>query len=409
MPNNAYTESLDWLFSQFPSYQTQGASAYKPDLGNIEALCSLLGNPEKSLRFIHVAGTNGKGSVSCMLASILKESGERTGLFTSPHIIDFRERIRINGEVIPEEDVINFCKLIQEISKDLQPSFFEITFAMALWHFKRSKCSICVIETGLGGRLDATNCVMPLVSVITNISLEHTQFLGNTLSAIAREKAGIIKPSIPVVIGECLSESEPVFQEVAMQKNAQLIDCSGLPFSEEYDLPLLGDYQKTNFRTVLQTLEVLKMYDLTCSREAIQSGLSNLHKNTGFFGRMQLIQKEPLILLDVSHNAAGIQQTLDTIHKLNKGKLHLIYGSSSDKDVHSIVKLFPSNASVAFCTFKNLRSLTVEEFEKLNDEFCVKHPIYEDLNMAIEDISLKLDSQDTLLIFGSFFLIADYF
>ncbi|MEY4603412.1 MAG: hypothetical protein RIT43_704 [Bacteroidota bacterium] len=409
MLSNAYQQTIDWLFSQFPSYQTQGASAYKPDLGNIRDLCAALGNPEKDLRFIHVAGTNGKGSVSCMLASILKESGERTGLFTSPHIIDFRERIRINGEVISEEAVIEFCEFIKQTSNNILPSFFEISFAMALWHFKKNKCTICVIETGLGGRLDATNCITPLVSVITNISLEHTQFLGNTLSAIAGEKAGIIKPNIPVVIGECIPETNPVFQTVATHTHSLLIDCTPLPYPEDYDLPLLGDYQKINFRTVVQTLEVLKMYQITCSRSEIQLGLDHLQENSGFFGRMQVICRKPLILLDVSHNAAGIEKTLETVQRLNQGKLHLIYGSSSDKDIHAILKLFPKDASTNFCTFRNARSLTVTDFHELMSEIKLGCPVYEDLKTAIQSVSEKMNSTDTLLVFGSFFLIADYF
>lgn len=409
MPNKAYQTTISWLFKQFPSYQNIGGSAYKPDLGNIQTLCSFLQHPEKKLRFIHVAGTNGKGSVSSMLASILTESGQTTGLFTSPHLLDFRERIRINGKMISESDVVTFCNIIRSQEWNVTPSFFEITFAMALWYFQRNNCTLCVIETGLGGRLDATNIIQPLISVITNISLEHTQFLGHTLSAIAGEKAGIIKMNVPVVIGECTSETNQVFQAVAKHTHSQLIDCTPLPFPKDYDLPLLGDYQKINFRTVLQTLEVLKMHQINCTRQEIQYGLNHLHENSGFFGRMQVICKKPLILLDVSHNAAGIEQTLETIQSLNQGKLHLIYGSSSDKDIHSILRLFPRDASTNFCTFRNVRSLTVTDFFELKSELNLSCPVYEDVKTAIKSVSEKMNSSDTLLVFGSFFLVADYF
>jgi len=210
---NSYKETLDWLFEQFPSYQLVGASAYKPDLKNVSQLIEILGHPEKQLKFIHVAGTNGKGSTSSMLASILTESNEKVGLFTSPHIVDFRERIRVNGKMISEQQVIDFCNLMLQTDLSFEPSFFEITFAMALSHFQKENCSICVIETGLGGRLDSTNIIVPIVSVITNIAIEHTQFLGNTIESIAREKAGIIKPNVPVIIGETNNESKPVFRK----------------------------------------------------------------------------------------------------------------------------------------------------------------------------------------------------
>jgi dihydrofolate synthase/folylpolyglutamate synthase len=409
MQNNSYSETISWLFEQFPSYQQIGASAYKPDLGNIRELCGFLDHPEKKLKFIHIAGTNGKGSVSSMLGSILTESGQKTGLFTSPHLIDFRERIRINGEMIPESEVVNFCSRIRQHNWSIAPSFFEITFAMALWYFEKQEATICVIETGLGGRLDATNIIDPLVSVITNISLEHTQFLGNTLDAIAREKAGIIKKNRPVIIGESIEETAKVFSNIARQHSSRLIDCTTLPLSDQFEAPLLGNYQKRNLRTVLQTLDVLRSLQIETSDEAIRKGLNELSKNTGFMGRMQIISTSPLSILDVSHNEDGIVKTLETVRHLNKGKLHLIYGTSADKDYPKIVSLFPKDATVHFCTFRNQRTLSAEQFQQLNRQMHTQNPVYQDIKTAYKEVRSQSATDDTILIFGSFFLVADFF
>jgi dihydrofolate synthase/folylpolyglutamate synthase len=409
MPNNAYQSTITWLFEQFPSYQNIGYPAYKPDLGNIRELCSFLDHPEKNLRFIHVAGTNGKGSVSSMLASILTESGQKTGLFTSPHLIDFRERIRVNGEMISESDVVSFCDLIRSYKWDDTPSFFEITFGMALWHFYKQGTTICVIETGLGGRLDATNIIQPIISVITNISLEHTQFLGNTLTEIAREKAGIIKMNTPVVIGESTTETAPVFNQIANERFAPLIDCTNSHTNIQYKPPLLGNYQHTNLRTVLQTLRVLNSIGMVINDTQIEAGLLHLQKNTGFMGRMQVVSKDPVIILDVSHNEDGILKTLESLANMNQGELHIIYGSSSDKDYKKIVSLFPKNAQLNFCTFKNQRSLTLGQFEQLNRDLSANHSIYTDVNQALTMVNSVAKKQDTILIFGSFFLAADFF
>ena len=409
MPNNSYNATIEWLFEQFPSYQNIGASAYKPDLGNIRALCSFLGHPEKKLRFIHVAGTNGKGSVSSMLASIRTESGQKTGLFTSPHLIDIRERIRIDGKKITEAQVVNFCERIRQHPWNVSPSFFEITFAMALWHFLEQGTTLCVIETGLGGRLDATNIIQPLISVITNISLEHTQFLGNTLTSIAREKAGIIKQDTPVVIGESNNETASVFKEVSALNSSPLLDCTGLPEITEFQAPLLGDYQRTNLKIVINSLNVLRSMGIETTKDQIQNGLAKLHQHTGFTGRLQIIRNEPLTLLDVSHNEDGIRKTLDSVTKINRGKLYLIYGTSSDKEYEEIMTLFPKDALINYCTFRNQRSLSFDEFKKLNKKNNTEHPVYQDVKSALKEITQYAHAEDTILIFGSFFLIADFF
>jgi dihydrofolate synthase/folylpolyglutamate synthase len=408
MQPNSYRETIDWLFLQFPSFQAIGASAYKPDLGNIRLLCALFENPEVELSFIHIAGTNGKGSTSSMLASILTESGEKVGLFTSPHIIDFRERIRVNGIMISEKNVIAFCDTLRNAKLKFEPSFFEITFTMALIHFRAEKCSICVIETGLGGRLDATNIISPLLSIITNISLEHTQFLGNTLTEISREKAGIIKPKIPVVIGETTAETKIVFAEFAKKNDSEVIWCEDIPLDPRFKTPLLGKHQRINLHTVICALNQLKTRFLI-SETAINAGLTNLFQNTGLIGRMQVIESCPLTILDVSHNVDGVKKTLETIETINKGKLHIIYGTSSDKNYIEIVSLFPKNAQINFCTFTSQRSLSLNEMELLGKKMNLSPLYFTNIKEAIKTIQTSANKDDTILAFGSFYLISDFF
>lgn len=409
MESKSYPETIDWLFQQFPSFQAIGAAAYKPDLGNIIHLLEQLGNPEKELRFIHIAGSNGKGSTSSLLASILKESGEKVGLFTSPHIQDFRERIRVNGQMISEQAVIDFCQPFLNNQLTIEPSFFEITFAMALEHFKTKGCTICVIETGLGGRLDATNCITPLLSVITNISLEHTQFLGNTLEEIAFEKAGIVKPSVPVIIGETTEETKDVFTQQAELRNSSIHWAEAFISNELYHFPLFGSYQRKNFRTVQCSLEILTQNGFSITHETIQRGLDHLAENTGFYGRMQLVSKEPNLILDVSHNVDGIQKTLESIQQINQGQLLIIYGTSSDKNYEEIVELFPSDSKLYFSTFRNQRSISIEQIEELIKKKQLDATIFTNVKEAIKAAQLTANKEDTILVFGSFFLISDFF
>jgi dihydrofolate synthase/folylpolyglutamate synthase len=404
-----YQDSLSWLFNQFPSYQNIGANAYKPDLGNIRQLCAFFDNPHEKLQLIHVAGTNGKGSVCSMLSSILTESGEKTGLFTSPHIHDFRERIRINGEMISEEDVVSFCDTLRASKLDFEPSFFEITCCMALVHFQKNACSIAVIETGLGGRLDATNIITPILSIITNISLEHTQFLGNDVASIAREKAGIIKKNVPVVIGKTDQHTRGVFQEKANTEHAEITFCDELPLPDYAELMLLGTYQQENLRTVLEAINILNSSGFSLTDKVIRKGLEQVQQHTGIFGRMEVIDTAPLTILDVSHNVDGIERSLDFIQSQLKGKLYLIYGSSGDKDITSILPLFPKGASLAFCAFSNVRSLTVEQLEDLAASIHPVPDIYTNIHRALEEVLKKASADDTVFVFGSFFLISDYF
>jgi len=398
-------DALDWLFQQFPSYQLLGSKAYKPTLENTEQIVASLGNPEKSLRFIHVAGSNGKGSVCAYLASILKESGLKVGLFTSPHIAHFSERIRINGVPISQEEIETFVANIRATPYSFSPSFFEITFGMALQHFKNNGCDICIIETGLGGRLDATNVIVPELSVITSISLEHTQLLGDTLEAIAIEKAGIIKETVPVVIGRGCDETRSTFEENARLKNAPLISTKTLPqrYQNHFDV----DYQIENFETVLAALE---HFDPSIEEATIVRGIEQLSANTGFYGRMQIVSTNPTVYYDVSHNTAGMKATFEAILSKVKGELHVIYGSSNDKDLSSIKKVFPLGIHFYGAQFRNERSLKRSEIEAQFNEIGFKSATYYDAGpMAMKVAQSRASEQDIILVIGSFFLLSDFF
>lgn len=396
-----YDSCIDWLFQQFPSYQFKGASAYKPGLENTLALLDAFDSPQESLKFIHVAGTNGKGSTCSFLTSLLVEKGEKVALFTSPHVYDFRERIRINGVEISQQFVIDFCERIKTINFDFAPSFFEITLAMALCYFQEENCSIVVLETGLGGRLDATNVVVPIISIITNIGIDHTQFLGDTLEAIAFEKAGIIKENIPIVIGQRQLETTPVFEKVAEAKNAPIY------FAEEIELPLkieLQGYQAKNLKNALVGLSLLSY---SISQNDLDNAIRNLKKNSGLFGRMEKFQDNPTIILDVSHNKEGIEATLNSLPLSDKTKLTILFGASQDKDIDAMIELFPKNAEIHLCTFQNERSQSIERLTEIKEKNSSVLAVHQDVNRAISELSEQMQPTDLLLIIGSFFLISD--
>jgi dihydrofolate synthase / folylpolyglutamate synthase len=400
-----YPETIHWLFQQFPAYHNLGAQAYNPGLKNIEELSAFFDNPEKELRFIHVGGTNGKGSVSNMLASILTESDETVGLFTSPHLFDFTERIRINGNPIDEQFVIEFCEKVRNHSWSIEPSFFEITWMMALAYFRQNSCSIVIAEVGLGGRLDATNIIQPLISVITNIGLDHVAILGDTRAKIAFEKAGIIKKNTPIVIGEVDEETFPVFEAAAKEQDAEII----IP-SKDLQLPkdIIG-YQMGNYTIVSAVCDYLDHIGFNCKQTIREKGILNLKTNTGFFGRMEIIDHSPLTIVDCAHNAEGIQALFHSIKELNKGTLHCIYGTSSDKDLDTILKEFPKDAYFYFTTFSNPRSILMEDLIQQMDSHTEKKLFFNSPITAFRKAQESANKADTILIFGSFFLVHDFF
>lgn len=403
-----YPEAIDWLFQQFPAYQKIGASAYKPDLDNIISLCAYLEIDHAQLKFIHVAGTNGKGSTSSMLASTFMEKGFTTGLFTSPHILDFRERIVVNGHQIPEARVIAFCEQIQSSALPVEPSFFEITWALALVWFIEMNCEMCVIETGLGGRLDSTNIISPVLSVITNISLDHTAILGNTLPQIAFEKAGIIKPNTPVVLGTYTAETLPVFQEVAKGRKADLFLAENYAGTNAF-VSFPNTYSWENERTVRRAFEVLAKIGYPFTATEIEVGILNITPNTGFRGRFQVIAREPLTIVDVAHNEDGIRQMLKTLSHFQQGTLHIVYGTSSDKDLSHILQLFPQDARYFMTEFSSERSAKIDQLELYATQNGLNAKYFLKVSEAVESAQLSANKEDTILITGSFFLVSDFF
>lgn len=403
MKFETYTQAVSWLFDQFPSYQHQGASAYKPGLKNTTDLLQALTIESKSMNIIHVAGTNGKGSTCSYMSSILTENNEKVGLFTSPHIFDFRERIRINGVQIDETSVVHFCQRVIDLELDFEPSFFEVTFAMAIDHFQRNHCSYAVIETGMGGRLDSTNVLQSNIAVITNIGLDHTQFLGETISEIAFEKAGIIKSHQPVVIGQTQDELATIFRQKAISQGAQIYfaDKEKWGILDKIELPAL---QKTNLRTALCSLEKL---NVTVSEETLKKALQNVFQNTGLFGRLTKVHEKPLIYLDVSHNQDGIQATLSDLENITFDKLHIIYGASQDKNASSILSLFPENTRIHLCEFRNNRSLKEAELLSLKQVDHRISSVSNNVNSTVKKLMLEVPKQDLILVTGSFFLLAD--
>ena len=395
--SSTYQESIAWLFSRFPSYQNLGAAAYKPGLERVYQLLEILDIDAHQIPSIHIAGTNGKGSTAAYCSSLLIEQGYKVGLFTSPHIYDFSERIRVNGLPISQSAVIAFCRRYQTLNVDIDASFFELTFALALAHFQTENCDYIVIETGLGGRLDATNILMPKVSVITNIALDHQDLLGDTIAQIAQEKAGIIKQKTPVVIGDKSLATQTIFQEKASLLNAPIYFSEDIQF-EISQLPLLG-YQKNNFNTALLALQKI---GFEFSPDQQLSSLENLRSNTGFFGRLDVIQTNPKIIIDVSHNPAGITATLPLIENECEGQLYILYGAAKDKDASEILTLFPNHAAVAACIFSNPRSKNLQEWQSLGVQ-----TVYNNLPQALEDIKKQMQPTDLLWVTGSFFLISD--
>lgn len=402
-----YQETVDWMFNQLPMYQLQGASAYKKDLTNTVLLVNYLQNPERDLKCIHVAGTNGKGSTSHMLASILQEAGYKTGLYTSPHLKDFRERIKINGNEILEAFVAEFITRHQPFFESNQLSFFEMSVGLAFDYFKKEAVDIAIIETGMGGRLDSTNIITPLVSVITNIGLDHTQFLGNTFEAIAYEKAGIIKSGVPVVIGEYTSETKPVFMGKAKEMSAEIYFASEL-ISEDYASVLLGAYQFHNKKTVLQAIRVLQAYsNFHCSDKHVREGLLNVIENTGLYGRWQQLNEFPKVICDTAHNTHGLKLVLEQVSNEKFDRLHIVLGVVNDKDLDAILPLFPKDAQYYFCRPNIFRGLDENILRSKASDYNLNGAAFNSVSEAYQNALENAAASDFIYIGGSTFVVAE--
>ncbi len=424
-----YNETLNWMFNKLPMYQRIGASAYKADLNTTIEIINYLDNPQDSFKSIHIAGTNGKGSTSHSLASVFQEAGYKTGLYTSPHLRDFRERIRINGEMIPENDVVDFIEKHKDKLEELELSFFEMTVAMAFDYFRKEKVDIAIIEVGMGGRLDSTNVIKPELCVITNISLDHVKFLGENEEQIATEKAGIIKPETPIVIGETQKDSKNVFINTAKEKNSpiffadQIMDCrKDNTYSIEYQkfdiyknettylkdvkYPLLGNYQKKNLATVICALDILKE-SFKIDDTHIINGLANVIKNTGLMGRWQVINRNPLAIADTGHNVAGINEVNKQLAETKYNKLHFVLSVVNDKDIDGILQLLPKDAEYYFCKADIPRGLSVNILAEKATNCGLNGKIYDSVRHAYSTALENAKEGDLVFVGGSNFTVAE--
>ena len=433
----SYQDTIEYLYSRLPMFSRIGAAAIKNNLDNTIAICTHLGNPQNKFKTIHIAGTNGKGSTSHMLASIFQEAGYTTGLYTSPHLYDFRERIKVNGEMCSKEFVTEFTNKIKGLVDAIEPSFFEITVGMAFDYFAQKKCDIAIIETGLGGRLDSTNVIHPELSIITNIGWDHMALLGDTLPAIATEKAGIIKNETPVIINEILPETKIVFEQKAQAFNApiyfaenylalhtfqnnwhsalfefnqpliHLIDAPLFTknFTVECDLP--GKYQYKNLKGVLVAVQLLSQMGWNFKASKVLAALNKVKKNTGLMGRWECIQENPRVILDVAHNEHGIQALLEQLATLHYQQLHIVTGMVKDKDVSAVLHLLPKNAQYYFTQSHIPRALSALELAALANEVGLAGSTYDHVNTAIKEATKNANQNDLIIVIGSIFLVAE--
>lgn len=401
-----YPETLEWMFQQLPMYQRQGKIAFKKDLSNTLLFAEKLGNPERKFKSIHVGGTNGKGSVSHMLASIFQEAGYKTGLYTSPHLKDFRERIKINGKEVSKKFVVDFIGKQKAFLEQHQLSFFEMTVGMAFDYFATEKVDIAIIEVGMGGRLDSTNIISPEISVITNIGLDHTQFLGESLVEIAKEKAGIIKQKTPVVIGEIHPETAPIFQDTALKKEAP-IHFSKTGVFQEYPSDLKGKYQQKNKQTVLQTIEVAQSLGWKISEDHIFNGMNKVVENTKLRGRWEILQENPKVVCDTAHNQDGLKYVLQQLLEENFEKLHIVLGVVNDKDLSRILPLFPKNATYYFCKPNIPRGMEATVLKENASAYGLKGNSYELVKEAYSSALANATKNDLIFVGGSTFTVAE--
>lgn len=424
-----YKETIDYLFTRLPMFSRIGAAAIKKDLHNTIVLCEALGNPHKKFKSIHIAGTNGKGSVSHMLAAVLQTAGYKTGLYTSPHLHDFRERIKINGEMISEDFVINFTKRIQPLIDELEPSFFEITVAMAFDYFAQQEVDVAIVEVGLGGRLDSTNIITPVLSVITNIGWDHMNLLGNSLEKIAEEKAGIIKPNVPVVIGEVIPESKLVFLQKAQKQNAELhfaqeefrlksfhhnddilsveIEETETTKSDSYQLDLPGIYQTKNILTVLASVKQLQKINWKISNDHLHSALKQTKKINGLHGRWEMIEKHPRVILDVGHNEDGVKQIVLQLSQTKYNRLHIVLGMVKDKEIDKVLSLLPKDAVYYFTRAQIPRALPETDLKQKALDHHLTGETFTDVNAALNNAKQMANTDDLILVCGSVFLVGE--
>ena len=421
-----YKETVDYLYQVTPCFQNQGGDAYKPGLERMQQMCEAIGNPQRYIRTIHVGGTNGKGSTTSLIASVLTAAGYKVGLFTSPHLVDFRERIRINGEMISEEEVVSFVERTRPLIESVGPSFFEYTTLMAFEHFHTHEVDYAVIELGLGGRLDSTNVIQPKLSIITNISLDHTQYLGNTLEAIASEKAGIIKEGVQAVIGNAGGSVRELFERVADERHAPITFCEDEHTIKQYDelhpgmrldtvdyglleTPLSGDAQLENVHTVLTALRILddKVLDTPLTHEEVARGFAELYKLSGLRGRWETISTDPRIVCDTAHNPAGIAVVAHQLEEESYDHLYIIVGMSADKDIDTNLALLPSSARYYFCTTASQRTLPAEELQQRAEAIGLRGRAYPSVEEALREVVALANAGDLIFVGGSNFIVAE--
>jgi dihydrofolate synthase/folylpolyglutamate synthase len=424
-----YAQTLEYIFAKLPMYSRIGAAAYKADLDNTIKLCEALGNPQNKFKSIHVAGTNGKGSVSHSLSAILQTAGYKVGLYTSPHLKDFRERIKIDGMMCDEDFVVDYVEKIKYLIEEIEPSFFEITVAMAFEYFVLNEVDIAVIEVGLGGRLDSTNIITPELSIITNIGWDHMNMLGDSLEKIAFEKAGIIKTNIPVVIGETIKETKPVFERIANEKNAPIFFAQEKRYVTEwnyrhhqlqvnvadiktddreiYKLDLTGIYQTKNILTVLEAAHQLRLQGWNIDEKILKKGLSEVKKLTGLHGRWEIIHESPAVILDVGHNEDGIKQITEQLELMTFDELHIVIGMVKDKEVSKVLSLLPKNANYYFTKAQIPRAMNENELAETAAVVGLHGKIFAEVNEALDAAKQHARKDDVILVCGSVFLVGE--
>ena len=405
MTNQEYQEAVEWLFVQAPNYQIDGKKAYKPGLGNITKLCAFFGNPQDKIKTIHIGGTNGKGSTSNMLASVLQESGYKVGIYNSPHLIDFTERIKVNGENCEREFVYNFIQKLKKLPADIRPSFFEFTTIMAFEYFAQQKVDFAIIEVGLGGRLDSTNIIKPLVSAITNVALDHQNILGNTVEEIATEKAGIIKKNTVIISGDENEKVKSIIIKKAAENNSDWVDATLI--NVELPSDLKGNYQQKNIKVVLALIDELRNLGIEIPQEKIKSGLLNVQQNTGFIGRWFEFSRDPLIICDTGHNQAGLEEVFAQLNSIPKFK-HIILGFVKDKKIDEVLKILPENSTFYFAKPYLNRGLHPSFYEDQLKKSKINYKIFDEVNDAYLSAKQNLKNGEMIFIGGSNFVVGEF-